>query len=170
MPISRLRPLDVKLLFDDRPYKLGETMSVTLELSARREIEVREARVDLVCEEHYTESYTVNVPIGQRADTGAPAGMSGVYIPASVSKEVHKDIKESYVHSSVVFLTDSWLRSGAVDRHSIRLEIEQEPPLHVSTAIVKWRLELVVDVARARDIKTRHKVNVALPGGSGKVG
>ena len=168
MPISRLRPLDVKLLFDDRPYKLGETISVMLELSARGEIEVREARVDLVCEEHYTESYTVNVPIGQRADTGAPAGLAGVYIPASVSKEVHKDIKESYVHSSVVFLTDSLLYSGAIDRYDISLGIEPEPPPHVSTAIVKWRLELVVDVARARDVKTKHKVNVELPGVPGR--
>lgn len=77
MPFSRIRPLDVKFLFDDLPYKLGETISVMLELSASNEIEVREARVDLVCEEHYTESYTVNVPIGQRADTGAPAGLGG---------------------------------------------------------------------------------------------
>ena len=166
MPISRLRPLDVKILFDDRPYELGETITVMLELSARGEIEVREARVDLVCEEHYTESYTVNVPIGQRADMGAPAGLAGVYIPASVSKEVHKDVKESYVHSSVVFLTDSLLSSGSTDRYDVRLEIDQEPPPHASSAIVKWRLELVVDVARARDVKTRHKVNVALPGGS----
>ena len=62
MPFSRLRPLDVKLLFDDRPYMLGETIDVMLELSARGDIEVREARVDLVCEEYYVESFNVMVP------------------------------------------------------------------------------------------------------------
>ena len=117
MPISRIRPLDAKLLFDDRPYNLGETINATVELNARSEIEVREARLDLVCEEHYTESFTVNVPIGQRADTGAPSGMGGVYIPASVPKLVHKDIKETYVHSSGVFLADSSLRARRRNAH-----------------------------------------------------
>ena len=160
MPLSRIRPLDAKLLFDDRPYSLGETINATVELNARSEIEVREARLDLVCEEHYTESFTVNVPIGQRADTGAPSGMGGVYIPASVPKLVHKDIKETYVHSSGVFLTDSSLREGAAMPISVRLEIDPEPPPHASVGTVKWRLEVVVDVARARDIKTRHRIRV----------
>ena len=33
MPLSRIRSLGVKFLFDDRPYKLGETISVMLELT-----------------------------------------------------------------------------------------------------------------------------------------
>ncbi len=160
MPISRIRPLDAKLLFDDRPYSLGETINAMVELNARSEIEVREARLDLVCEEHYTQSYTVNVPIGQRADTGAPSGMGGVYIPVSIPKQVHKDIKETYVHSSGVFLANSSLRSGAAAPFSVRLEIDQAPPPHADIGTVRWRLEVVVDVARARDIKTRHRVRV----------
>ncbi|MDA0987551.1 MAG: hypothetical protein O2783_00115 [Chloroflexi bacterium] len=162
MTLSRLRPLDVKFLFNDRAYKLGETINVMLELGARGEVEVREARLDLVCDEHYVESYTVNVPVGPRADAGAPPGLGGLYSSATVPKEVHKDIKESYVHSGEVFLTNSWLRSSAVNQYSVRLSIGTERPPHASIATVKWRLELVVDVARARDVRARHKVNVLL--------
>ncbi len=174
MPLSRLRPLDVKLLFDDRPYNLGETIDVTVELDSRREVEVREARVDLVCEERYVESYTVHVPAGgSAAAVGEMGGMFGAggppHIPRPrVAKEVHKDNKESYIHSSEVFLTNSLLRPGAVDRHNIRLGIEPEPPPHASTATVRWTLEVVVDVARARDFKARHKVDVALSRSSGE--
>jgi len=169
MPLSSLRPLDVKLLFDDRPYNLGETIDVTVELEPRREVEVREARVDLVCEERYVESYTVHVPAGGSAAAVGDLG-GGLFGPGAqpplppprVPKEVHKDVKVSYIHSSEVFLTNSLLRPGAVDRHNIGLGIEPEPPPHASTATVSWRLEVVVDVARARDVKARHKVDVAL--------
>jgi len=49
--VTRLFPLNVKVSFEDRPYKLGETISLTMELSPKRDMEIREGRVDLVCEE-----------------------------------------------------------------------------------------------------------------------
>ena len=167
MTLSRLRPLDVRFLFDDRPYRLGETLDIVVELSARGEIEVREARLDLVCEENYIESYNVMVP-----DIKTGRAMGGLYGGSSIAagytptpmipKLVNKEHRETYVHSSVVFLTDSMLSSGATDQYDIRLGIEPEPPSHVSIATVKWRLEVVVDVARARDVKAWHKVKVVL--------
>ena len=33
------------------PYKLGETINLTMELGPKRDMQVREGRVDLVCEE-----------------------------------------------------------------------------------------------------------------------
>ena len=170
MPISRLRPLDVKILFDDRPYKLGETINVMLELSARSEIEVREARVDLVCEEYYVESYDIMVPdIKTGRSMGGLYGGSGIatgYTPTPmIPKQVTKEHRETYIHSSVIFLADSLLNSGVTDQYDVRLGIETELPPHAGISVVKWRLELVVDVARARDVKTRHKVDVELPGG-----
>ena len=57
--LSRLLPLGIKVNFEDRPYKLGETINLTLELSPRLEIEVREGRVDLVCDMRYTQVVTV---------------------------------------------------------------------------------------------------------------
>jgi hypothetical protein len=153
----------VTLLSDDRPHGLGGRIDIQIELTSRADIEVRAARVDLVCEEHYVESYTVEVPIGSRADAGGSAGMTGVYIPPKIPKLVHKDVKESYVHSSEVFLTNVLLQSGTANRYNVRLMIDSEPPPHTGNATVKWRLELVVDVARARDIKARYKVNILLP-------
>ena len=170
MPFTRIRPLDVKFLFDDRPYKLGETIDIVVELSARGDVEVREARVDLVCEEHYVESYNVMIP-----DIKTGRSMGGLYGGSSIAagytptpmipKQVTKEHRETYVHSSVIFLADSLLSSGATDQYDIRLGIGTELPPNAGISIVKWRLELVVDVARARDVKMRHKVNVELPGG-----
>lgn len=167
MPLTRIRPLDVKLLFDDRPFKLGEAIDIVVELSARGDVEVREARVDLVCEEHYWDSYSVMVPDIQtgRSVGGFYGGMGTAagYTPTPmIPKQVNKEIRETYVHSSVVFLTDTWLRPGVTDQYSIRLELGSEAPPHASTATIRWRLEMAADVARARDVKTRHKVKVEL--------
>ena len=76
--VLRLRPLDVTLTFEDRMYKLGETISCQVELVAKADVDVREARIDLVCQVHWAESYTVMVPavrghpvVGQWSDRPA---------------------------------------------------------------------------------------------------
>ena len=45
---------------------------------------------------------------------------------------------------------------------NIDVEVGQEPPSHASVATIKWKSEVIVDVTRARDIKKRHKANIAL--------
>ena len=159
--LSRLFPLGVKVSFEDRVYKLGETIDLTVELSPKRDMEVREGRVDLVCEEHWTEFSTVMVPVS-RASRGEAASASGgrVLPEARIPKQVHEEHRESYVHSSVVFLEDTRLASGRTGSHNARLEIQPEPPPHALDGKVRWRLVTTTDVAGARDIKARRLVKV----------
>ena len=155
MVTSRLRPLDLKLFFEDRPYKLGETIDITTELDARSDVEVREGRVDLVCEARWTEIYTVMVSGGRQP--------SGVYhILPKAPKQVSKKHVETYVHSSVIFLQDTRLDSTTRGSYRARLEIEPESPPHAAEATVKWMLVASIDVARGRDIKTRRAVEVTV--------
>ena len=88
-----------------------------------------------MCEENYIESYNVMVP-----DIKTGRAMGGLYGGSSIAagytptpmipKLVNKEHRETYVHSSVVFLTDSVLYSGGTDEYDVRLEIETElsPP------------------------------------------
>ena len=154
--VSRLRPLDLSLDFDDRTYKLGDTIDLRVDLTARGDVEVREARVDLECEVRYTEMYTVMVmPAGARI-TGGTAG----HIPPKMPKQVTREHKETYVHSSVVFITNARLPAGT--RHyRAPLEIQPETPAHADQGTVKWTLVTTIDVARARDVKKRRRVKVA---------
>ena len=46
--LARFRPLAARLVLENSPYKLGETIDLTIELDARGNAEVREGRVDLV--------------------------------------------------------------------------------------------------------------------------
>ena len=155
--VNLLRPVDVKLVFEDRPYRLGEAIDLVVELIPRRDIEVREGRVDLVCEERYTEISTFRTPLRTQMVAGRVISLS-VEIP----KRVPKEYRETYVHSSVVFLTNTRLPSGTTRSYSARLEIGPEHPPHELKAKVTWKLLTFVDVARARNVTQRRKVEVTL--------
>jgi hypothetical protein len=161
--VFRLRPLDVTLTFEDRSYKLGETISCTVELVAKADIDVREARIDLVCQVHWAESYTVMVPAAMPSRSGAMVGPTGgAFIPPKVPKQVSKDHKESYIHSSVVFLQDAQLQSDSRNMYQARLEIQPETPANAERGTVSWSVVAAIDIARARDVNKKEKVRVTL--------
>lgn len=163
MPVTWLRSVSVEIAFDERAYGLGESIGVKVRLSAGRSVEIREARLDLVCEERYAQSYTVNVPSGPPTDYGSPWGQFGVYRPPRMPKQVNRDERDVYVHSSAVFLEDARLNGGTVQQFSFALHVENEPPPHSSVGSSQWWLEVVLDVASARDVRTRRRVNVVAP-------
>ena len=161
--VFRLRPLDVILNFEDRSYKLGETITCNVELEPRADIDVREGRIDLVCQVHWAESYTVMVPSTRPSRSGAMVGATGAtFIPPSIPKQVSKDHKENYIHSSVVFLQDAQLQSAKRNTYQARLEIQPETPDHADKGTVSWSVVAAIDIARARDINKKQKVRVTL--------
>ena len=163
MVVSLVRPVDVEITFVERSYGLGESIGVKISLSARRDVEVREARLDLVCEEQFAESYTVSVSSGPPTDYGSPWGQFGVYRAPKVPKQVNQDKKESYVHSSALFLESVRLTAGSVQQLSFDMHIGEEPPSRATAGSAQWWLEVVLDLARARDVRTRHEVDVVVP-------
>ena len=156
---SRLKPLSISMDFQEGPYRLGETVRLRIDLEPTRDVVVREGRVDLVCEESYTETFTMMVPI-RGSSGGGPTGTGASQ--SSVTQHKTKKHKVSYVHSSVVFLQDTRLSSGSATTHDVRLEIQPEPPPRAAEAKLKWTLVTSVDVARARDAKVQRAVSVKL--------
>ena len=55
MKFRFLQPLDVDIEFDDRRYKLGDVIDVTLRITPKRNAFVRKGWVELVCDEHWTD-------------------------------------------------------------------------------------------------------------------
>ncbi len=155
--LGRLFPLGVKITFEDRPYRLGETINISVELEPRRDQEIREARVDLVCEERWTEVHTVRVNVN-RPRVGSASGAPEPTI--TVPKRVTESHRETYVHSSVVFLKDGRVQAARTSRHDATLLILPKPPPHADQAALSWRLVTTVDLAGARDIKARRLVKV----------
>ena len=161
MPLSRLYPLDMKLAFDDRPYCLGETIHVLVELTPRRDVVVREARLELVCEEDFVMSYSVMAP--GRPSISSHRTPGEVFIsPPLLRQRVKKEEREAYVHSSAPLLGNATLQRDTTVQHTADLVINTQSPPRVSVARIEWRLEGFVDVAKARDVRVRYGVQIEL--------
>ena len=156
--VTRLRPLEITMVFKDRSYKLGETIDIHLEVRARRDVVIREGRVDLMCRERYRQALTVT------ESRAGPSTNAGTF---KETRAVVHSRDESSPHSVAVFLSNARLCSGATGRHRVRLEIGPEPPQHMSEPTVteeevSWALVAAFDVAQARDVTERQPIKVAL--------
>ena len=165
--VSFLRPVGLSVDFDDRQYQLGDTMDVTVELDPKTDVELREGRIDLVCEEIYTKTYMVPLATpaasGDRLSAAAGAGAA-----SASSKKVVQQHKESHVHSTALFARDTRLRAGSKGSYNAKLQIQQYTPPQSEEAAadanttydVKWRLVTTANVARGRDPKVQRTVKV----------
>ena len=152
--VSRLFPMGIIFAFERRPYNLGETISLTVELVPRREIEVREARVDLVCEIRYTEVTNVLVPPLPSQTARLRARMS-----TGEHKRVSQTYRDAYVQDSAVFLQGGRLPSDRTSTYNLGLEIKPELPTR-QTGSTRWWLVTTVDVVGGRRITARRRGNV----------
>ena len=170
--VYNLKPLELSFDFEDRQYELGDTVDVHLELLPNADVRVREARVDLICEERFARA-TRGISVGVGGPAAAQAGnaftsalMTGGYtntlrkgsitdyLPTSSSIGQRG---ESSAHSSAVFLKDTTLPSGRPTAQTVRLQIQPVPPKHLEEAIdrqrdadiswtFKWRLVASVNI------------------------
>ncbi len=148
--LSRLRPLDFTVNFEDRPYGLGETVNLTLQLSPKSGIDVREGRVDLVCEMRYTEVVRV-VKRGGGINPGAKRSGHGFF---SVPRQVKT--RQWYRGQSLSWQGERW-RSG--DTHGAGLERGRRPfflPPELQQEVRKHRVAYVhSSVVFVRDERIR---------------
>ncbi len=158
--IRHLRsPIRVALSFDEKAYKLGETIDVTVELTPRRDLAVSRARVDLICEERYAESYTKETPL--RYKTGVLKRTEAELIDI-VPEQVVKEFKESLVHSSQVIVEDRDMTAKKVATFGAKLPIQREPPPHASGGTLKWTIAAVAEVDGEESASTPQKIEVTV--------
>ena len=164
--VYKIKPLELSLDFEDRIYELGDTINVEVELAPSSDVGVREARVDLICEERFVHSFVHKGP-------GRIQGMGMARMPQVTLQKTQERI-ERYVHSSAVFLNETRLRSGMPSTHSARLQIQPVPPQHAEEADAlerdsskswsfKWRLVVSVDVVRGRNPTVQRAIKLRLP-------
>ena len=151
--VSKLFPIGIIIAFEHRPYNMGETIHLTVELVPRRDIRVREVRVDLVCEIRRIEAPTVQVP-------PLPSGLPTTHRTSTAHKRVSETYRDAYVQGSAVFLQGGRLLSGRASRRDVGLKIQPELPTRQPDGM-RWKLVTTVDVVGARHITARRTVNVA---------
>ncbi len=130
-------PASARVELEDRSYGLGDSMKLSIEVQARREIEVEEARVDLECEEQWADTYVKMEPLGK---TGGMLGR-GKPMPGPAAPKRHVEVyTNTFVHSSVKLAGGIRLGPGSPARYDVTLEVGEERPPHASGGMLKWRL------------------------------
>ena len=161
--LNRILPLELSLEFEPRAYTLGETIDVVVEMLPSADVRVRGGRLDLVCEEHYTQSGVSFVP-------DFYAGMN----PSGQTSHVANDRKEQFVHSTVQFTEEASLNCGTSTIRRVSLVVGTGPPPHFDESLAlerdassawtfNWTLLATVDVARGRDAQVEREVKITLP-------
>ena len=126
----------------DRTYQLGDTIDVSVGLKARRDLQLKQGRVELVIQKRYAEAFTRMAASRGNARLLTPA-KKDVMIPTQEIVE-HE---ETYVHGSAVFATGMQLGSGERTTHSISLNIPLDLPPQAVTGTLTWSLTATADLA-----------------------
>ena len=162
--VNRILPVDMSLEFESRAYTLGETIDAVVEIRPGANMRVRSGRLDLVCEEHYT----------QRGVSFVPDFYATNRVISGQTKHVAEDRKERFVHSTVQFMEESRLTGGATASRRASLVVGTEPPPHFEESLAlerdassawsfSWTLLATVDVARGRDSQVEREIKIRLP-------
>ena len=162
--VSRLRPIDISITFEDRAYQLGETIRVDVEVTPHMDVTVREAHMEIVCLARYTE-------IGQRQQyLGLARGDTGLPVSERFGSDLTSASLESesaFTYPGPTFVKELRLSTGSPNRHRLTLDVPAELPENVSgfgprsRAKTDWSIVVSVNVAGARDVSESVPVNIS---------
>ena len=154
-------PVSARVDLEDRTYGLGGSINLSIELQARSEIDVEEARVDLECEEQWADTYVKMEPLGR---TGGMLGR-GKPMPGPAAPKRHVQVyTNTFVHSSVKLASGIRLTQGSPARYDVTLDIADERPPHASGGMLKWRLITTVTPSVGEPIAANStKVHIDVP-------
>ena len=160
LPVLFRSPLRLQVSLDERPYRLGDELSVVVEVRSRRDAVVEEGRVDLVCDERWAETWIKPEPMGRSAGMiGRGTQLAGPTAP----KRVVKEFTDSFVHSTSVFGEGLRVRPDTVERLNVRLQIAKDWPPHAKGGTLLWSLVVLLRPPRGREVKEFHEVEIVIP-------
>lgn len=162
MIYSWARSLDVNMTFEDRPYTLGNSIDVKVDLNAIRDVTVRHGRVDLVYDVRWIAPDTVHHPMGRLSRPGPGGHVMNSYALRVPTKKLVEH-KHTYVLGSTSFLEHAHLEVDTRGSYNLRIQIHKDDPPYafIKGASIDWSLVAVFDVAWAVDVKMAKELNVA---------
>ena len=120
--VYKLKPLELGLDFEDCGYDLGDSIDIQVTMTPNGDVDVRGGRLDLVCEQHYSQRGTTFVP-----ERLHKAAMPGGVMTGS-KREVRTDRKEKVMHSTVSLQEPGRFRNGTPSTRTARLLVQPTPP------------------------------------------
>ena len=111
--VSRLNPVTVGISFPRKTYRLGDTVSVKVDITAQTDVTVREARIGMECQIRYTELRS-GTSRRHAINRGGQEAMPGIPIPSAapqmITESVEVELTDTY--DGPAFLTNQRLQAG----------------------------------------------------------
>ncbi len=158
-----LRDPAIRLEFENRTYRLGETLELAVEIVANRDMRISEGVIDLHHQRRYVESSRKMVPDYMANRIYLRGGVAGRQpMKIMVPKRVTETFQDRYLHSSVDFLDEIELSEKANQKFNATLEIQPETPPHYGEGETKWILEVVLVLPNGREVRKEEEVLISL--------
>ncbi len=133
----------INLDLEDRVYRLGDSMKLTVELRPRKDLGVKEGRIDLVFEEAFPDTVVRTQEVHYQPWAWiheSSKGNRSEHRIDSIGKRETKDQTNALVRGSVVFLKDASVGAGDGGSYRATLEIDSERPSHGIASTLRWIL------------------------------
>ena len=165
--VFNLEPLDIKLDFDRRKYRLGDTIDATVTLIPSKDTRIRGTSISLLGNVRRTKIEN-RVGVGRMPGMGAQSS----YVPTAQHME-HQVSTEVFYRASIV--SSMSLRKGEASRHDVVLRLDPKPlrlqrlskeamrlqkDSNRGLIIDPWWLEARVDVVMGPDAVARRQVEI----------
>ncbi|MDE2821966.1 MAG: hypothetical protein OXK79_00490 [Chloroflexota bacterium] len=175
--VFSLEPLEIKLDFERRKYRLGDTINAAVTLIPTRDVEIRKATVSLMGQVRRTEVRT-GIPMSMDGSAKLQGGNSFTttdYIPMQQSTE--QKISTEVFDSAQIVLNAS-LQRDVESSHNVALRLDPrarklqnlaqeakglQRDANSSLSIEPWWLEVHADVAMGPDARVRRQVEIVVP-------
>ena len=179
--VFNFEPLDIKLDFERRKYRLGDTINATVTLIPSRDTGIRGSSLSLMGQVRRTKVSTKvgvgRVPYGGPSSLhrGNPLHGTPSYIPTA--QQTEQEISTEVFYSAPIVAIES-LREGDASKHDVALRLDPKlsklqrlsreatrlrQDANQGLSIEPWWLEARVDVVMGRDAVARRRIEIIAP-------
>ena len=152
-------PIDIKIDFPNRQYRLDELVDLSINLVPKSNLYVVQGTADLVCTEHFVETYTRMVEVLPQKgwiSRGTPSPI------AVIPTQEIKEFEEVSIHNSVVFLENTTLRTRVKREYYPKLKVQLEKSPHSDLGSTTWVVSIKIDIKDGIQVNQNKQISISI--------
>ena len=152
-------PIGIKMDFPNRPYRLDELVDLSIDIVPKTNLHVIKGTVDLVCTEHFVETYTRMVEVLPQKGWITHGNPNPI---AVIPKEEIKEFEEVSIHNRVVFLENTTLCAYVKCEYYTKLKIQLEKSPHSEVGRTTWTISIRIDIEDGTQVYQSKQIPVII--------
>ena len=150
-------PINIKIDFPNRQYRLDELVDLSITLVPKSDLHVVKGTVELLCTEHFVETYTRMVEVLPQKgwiSRGTPSPI------AVIPKQEIKEFEEVSTQNSVVFLEHDTLHTRVKCEYSPKLKVQLGKSPRSDVANTTWVISIRIDLEDGIQVTQNKQISI----------